>query len=380
MKNSINKSIKNTMVIIDIIIFIYTITIFIFKDTLSTLIAPINVAFFMILSFVSYYLLGYKKNKKNKIKAQISNTFIIITAMYLITIYLLGNATGYIKNTFNILNSIYLLLYLIISEIFRYIFISKCNKNSNQQYIITFLYILFDILVISTFSPTNILNIFDLTTIIFISTIKNSLLSYTTYKYGYRCCYLYAFTLGIMPTLVPIYPNLGNYINVIFTLTYSSIIFYNISKPTRKDEEESANTYKKNVFFYLERALLISIIIIIFLVSGTFKYSISAIASDSMYPALKKGDAIILEKTDKKNINTLKKGMIVAYEQDGKIVTHRILTIELQNGKEYIITKGDNNSTKDVQKKTKDDIIGIVRFRIPYVGYPSVEISEIKNK
>ena len=99
-----------------------------------------------------------------------------------------------------------------------------------------------------------------------------------------------------------------------------------------------------------------------------------------MYPALKRGDAIILEKVDKGNRNTLKKGMIVAYEQDGQIVTHRILTIELNQGKEYIITKGDNNSTKDVQKKTKDDIIGIVRLRIPYLGYPSVEISEIKNK
>ena len=31
-------------------------------------------------------------------------------------------------------------------------------------------------------------------------------------------------------------------------------------------------------------------------------------------------------------------------------------------------------------KKTKDDIIGIVRYRIPLIGYPSVEISEIKNK
>jgi signal peptidase len=183
-----------------------------------------------------------------------------------------------------------------------------------------------------------------------------------------------------MPIIAPIYPDLGNYINAIFMLSYSAILFYNISKPTRKEEEETINTYKKNVFFYLERAFLIVVVLIIFLVSGAFKYSISAIASDSMYPALKRGDAIILEKTDEDNIDTLKKGMIVAYEQDGQIVTHRILTIELNQGKEYIITKGDNNSTKDVQKKTKDDIIGIVRFRIPYIGYPSVEISEIKNK
>ena len=380
MKNDISKSIKNTMIIIDIILFIYIVSIFILKDKINTLINPINVAFFMLLTFISYHFLGYKKSKKSKLKSQINNTFIIVSIMYLLSIYLIGNATGFIKNPFTISNTIYLILYIIISEIFRYIFIIKCNKNTNQQYIITFLLIFFDILVTSTFTPTNMLNIIDLITIAFYSIIKNSLLSYTSYRYGYKTCYLYAFICTLMPIIAPIYPDLGNYMSIIFMLTYSAIIFYNISKPTRKEEEESANTYKKNIFFYLERILLVFVIVTIFLVSGTFKYSISAIASDSMYPALKKGDAIILEKVDDKNINTLKKGMIIAFEQDGKIVTHRILSIELQNNEEYIITKGDNNSTKDVQKKTKDDIIGIVRLRIPYIGYPSVEISEIKNK
>ena len=99
-----------------------------------------------------------------------------------------------------------------------------------------------------------------------------------------------------------------------------------------------------------------------------------------MYPELKRGDAVILEKTNKSNINSLKKGMIVAFKEEGEIVTHRILKIELQEGKEYIITKGDNNDTKDVTKKAKDDIIGIVRFKIPLIGYPAVEISDIRNK
>ena len=106
----------------------------------------------------------------------------------------------------------------------------------------------------------------------------------------------------------------------------------------------------------------------------------SAIASDSMYPALKKGDAIIIEEVTDKNINTIRKNMIVAFEEDGKIITHRIISIELEEGEEYIITKGDNNPSKDVTKKKKNDIIGIVRLRIPFLGYPSVEISEIKNK
>lgn len=380
MKQSISKNIKNTMLILEIIVFIYIITIFIFKDYISTLINPINAAFFMLLTFFSILFLGLKKVKKNKLKTKINNIFIIVSSVYLISIYLLGNATGFYKNSFSISNTIYLILYLILSEIFRYIIISKCNRTTSNQYIITFLYVLFDLLVISSLGPTNIIKITDILSLTFVSLIKNSLLSYTTYKYGYKSCYIYSFIMSLMPTIAPIYPDLSNYINVVFSLTYSAIIFYNISKPNRKEEEETANTYKKNVLFYLERVLLVFIIIIIFLVSGNFKYSISAVASDSMYPYLKKGDAIILERVDKKNQDELKEGDVVAFAQEEKIVIHRILSIDTIDGEEYITTKGDNNNTKDVQKKTKDDIIGIVRYRIPYIGYPSIEISETKNK
>ena len=55
------------------------------------------------------------------------------------------------------------------------------------------------------------------------------------------------------------------------------------------------------------------------------------------------------------------------------IINHRIVDID----KGYYTTKGDNNNIKDVTKHKKDDIIGIVKFRIPYVGYPSVMISEL---
>ena len=158
------------------------------------------------------------------------------------------------------------------------------------------------------------------------------------------------------------------------------LIYYNISKPYYREDLESASTYRKSISFYVERISLLLVVIIIFLVSGVFKYSLSAIASDSMYPALKKGDAIVIEEVTSKNVDTLKKDMIVAFYEEERIVTHRIVSIELDEGETYIITKGDNNDSKDVTKKKKDDIIGIVRLRIPYLGYPSVEISEIKNK
>ena len=99
-----------------------------------------------------------------------------------------------------------------------------------------------------------------------------------------------------------------------------------------------------------------------------------------MYPEIKRGDAVLLSKPSEKELNSLKKGMVVAFEENDTIINHRILAITEEDGEEYIVTKGDNNSTKDVTKKKKDDIIGIVKFKIPYLGYPSVEISDIKNR
>ena len=379
MKDNIKKSIQYSMIAIDIIFFAYTIIIFILKESIPSLIYPLNASFFMLLTFSSGLLLGFQKNKKNRAKIRITNIIMIISTLYLITIYLAGNATSFLKNEFNLSNTIYILIYFICAELFRYIYFNKCSKNSANPYIITFCFVLVDLFVFSNFSPTNTLNIPTLFTIVVTSLMKNSILSYTVSKFGYIPGYVYSLVMTVMPLTIPLYPNLGNYLNLVFNIILSAIILYNVTKPIRRSDEESLNKYQKSISFYLERALLVSVILIILLVSGVFRFTLTAIASDSMYPYLKKGDAIILEKVDSKNRDSLKKGDVVAFEEDGNIVTHRILTIEMEAGEERIITKGDNNDTKDVTKKTKDDIIGIVRFKIPYLGYPSVEISEIKK-
>ena len=379
MKDNIKKSIDTAMIGIDIIFFVYTIIMFILKESIPSLIYPINASFFVLLTFFSIIFFGFIKNRKNKSKIKTSNAILIISTLYLITIYLAGNATSFIKRDFNILNTIYLIIYFIAAELFRYTYFNKCNKTSMHQYIITFCFVLLDILVLSNYGPTNMVNIPTLLTITIMSITKNSILSYTVSKYGYTPCYIYSFIMTIIPIIMPIYPNLGNYLTLVFYIICSAIILYNITKPIRRSDEESINKYQHSISFYLERALLLGVIIIILLVSGVFRYTLTAIASDSMYPYLKRGDAIIIEKVDKKNQDKLKVGDVVAFEQDGSIVTHRILNIESENEEEKIITKGDNNDTKDVTKKTKDDIIGIVRFKIPLLGYPSVEISEIKK-
>lgn len=379
MKEEISKKIKKMLIILDIIFIVFIAFTFLFKSKITNILYPLCVSFFMLITFYSIIFLGYRKNKRNKYKDKMNNKFILFSIIYLVIIYIMGNATSYVNNT-NIINGIYIILLMLLMEITRYIVLSKCTLKSNQQYIFTFILILFDIFILSNIYLNSMNNITELFAIIVIAIIKNIILSYTTTKYGFYPCFTYCFVSTVMPLSAPIYPNLGSYLNLVFFIMYSALLAYNITQPIHKNEEDKNEKYNKGFCYYAERLLLIFVIFIIFLVSGNFKYSLSAVASDSMYPELKRGDAIILEKTDKSNIDKLEKGMIVAFYQDEQIITHRILSIDEEDGIECITTKGDNNTTKDVTKKKKDDIIGIVKFKIPYLGYPSVEISDIKNK
>ncbi len=379
MKEEISKKIKKMLIILDIIFVIFISFTFLLKSKITSILYPLCVSFLMLISFYSIVFLGYRKNKRNKYKDKMNNKFILFSIIYLVIIYIIGNATSYVNNT-SIINGVYLILLMILMEITRYIVLSKCTLKSNQQYIFTFILILFDIFILSNIYLNNMNSITELFTIIVTAIIKNIILSYTTTKYGFYPCFTYYFVSTVMPLSAPIYPNLGSYLNLVFFIMYSALLAYNITQPIHKNEEEKNEKYNKGFGYYAERLLLIFVIFIIFLVSGNFKYSLSAVASDSMYPELKRGDAIILEKADEENIDRLEKGMIVAFYQDEQVITHRILSIDEEDGIEYITTKGDNNTTKDVTKKKKDDIIGIVKFKIPYLGYPSVEISDIKNK
>ena len=64
MKESINKQIQNALKIINFLMVIYLIVMIILKSKISALVYPINTVFFMLLTFYSILIFGYKKNKK----------------------------------------------------------------------------------------------------------------------------------------------------------------------------------------------------------------------------------------------------------------------------------------------------------------------------
>ena len=112
-------------------------------------------------------------------------------------------------------------------------------------------------------------------------------------------------------------------------------------------------------------AICIIAIFLLFLIYGNLPnrwYHVLYMYSGSMAPALDPGDLIIITPPTR----VLEPGMILTMRVDGKLVTHRLLGISSDG---LLITKGDANNTLDDWNQSNLEIGGIVRGRIPYLGY-----------
>ena len=106
--------------------------------------------------------------------------------------------------------------------------------------------------------------------------------------------------------------------------------------------------------------VLIAAILIIPMLFGIKPF---IVMSGSMSPTVRVGSLAYIDTyTDPEKIEV---GDIVAYRMDGMVVTHRVVDIEGKN----ITTKGDANDAIDLSPRTQNQIIGKLRYSIPYMGY-----------
>lgn len=92
---------------------------------------------------------------------------------------------------------------------------------------------------------------------------------------------------------------------------------------------------------------------------------------------LTKGDIVIINKTDEDEILKINVGDIIVYNYNDKVIVHRVY--ETDEDRSYFITKGDNNEDPDNWIVTSGDIIGVVKFKIKYLGLPTIYFNEIYN-
>ena len=174
--------------------------------------------------------------------------------------------------------------------------------------------------------------------------------------------------------MMPIIPDLGDYLYAVAKIMLPAIVFFLSSKIFKYHEKSGIYTKKAARRIILIPMILFSLLMV-YLVSGLFTYKMIAVASGSMEPVFYRGDAVIYKKA---KASDLKVGDILAFNKGHQIITHRILSITKSgNGQYDIITKGDNNNTADGYVVQKDDVLGEVKYTVKYVGYPTLWINKL---
>ena len=105
-----------------------------------------------------------------------------------------------------------------------------------------------------------------------------------------------------------------------------------------------------------------------------FGFQMYTVISGSMEPAIPTGSLVYVRYEEP---DTIVKDDVIAFysnNADGSIITHRVVSNSPAMGQ--FITKGDANEDYDKYKITPDMFVGIVKFKIPVIGYPTVLVNE----
>ncbi len=369
------------LLIFEILIFI----ILILNSFVWNILSSYTSSILLIIILVAFKLLfGFEKDKHRYLKDLLMEVFIFVF-IFLMLFYLLGVIISFYRpnNYMTSYSFIYIIipmiLYLILREFARYVFMCKAEGCKLLFVTTVVIFIMFDIttaLYVRNF-VTNY-NIFLFIALTLLPSISlNTVLSYFVLKTGYKPFIMYSLILGTYQYILPIVPNANEYITSIIGFVLPILLGYRLflffkNEPNKKIER---NYNKNRAVPYLISGVVS--IILVYLTCGYFHFWAVAVASGSMSPKIKKGDVVIIEKINGNKCKNYKKGQVIAFSYGNKIVVHRLIDKSSDNNKCYFYTKGDANTKKDNFYLEEKNLIGVVKFKIPYIGIPTVWLNDL---
>ena len=339
------------------------------------------IIYLLLLLIITKITLGFEKDR-HRYSKDISLEIIITLIIFFLTFYLCGLVIGFAKTnnyfTIKALTSIVisLIIYTILKEYLRYTLITKSSESLILMILMTITFIFIDNTIAFAISGLSFSkSTFLLIALTFIPSItENILCSWTTYHFGFKPCLIYLLIIKLYPYLLPIIPNPNEYIYSIIFFLLPVIILLRLKKwfTTDRVNENVERVRRKQFLPYIPLAIVV--ITLVYFVSGYFKYYAVAIATGSMVPNINKGDVVIVNQQFK--ADELEKGEIIAYKYGGRVIVHRINDLIKKDKTIIIYSKGDANNDVDGWKVTPDMIIGIVKNKIPAIGYPTIWLNE----
>lgn len=133
----------------------------------------------------------------------------------------------------------------------------------------------------------------------------------------------------------------------------------------------------KKICGFLSGIILIVLALLagVLIIPKVMGYEEMAVLTGSMEPEYPVGSLIYVKEKDPE---TLQVGDVITYRLSGDtVVTHRI--VEIDTEAQTVTTKGDANESNDGQPVAFDSIVGKAEFKIPYLGFISMNIKTPKG-
>lgn len=345
------------------------------------------IIFWLLAVITLYFNIGFEKEKSvNKI--DIMQIIFIYSFIYLIATYLFGFFFGFVKSPYSmniikiIVNIAPVLGIIVIQELIRYMVVIKSDKRIKPIIFIIIIFVLAELLTgISSYNLTSPTDIFEMIGLLLLPSIaKNILLSLIIKEGTYKATILYRLIFDLSIFIVPIIPDLGTYLTSVFNILIPVYLYSKINKVSDNKAKLIIREKPKLVTNIITVFIILVLGVMIILVSGVFKYYAMSIGSGSMTPNINMGDTVIIKKINLDQLDTLKKGDVLAFKNENKIIVHRIISIRENNKGYRYVTKGDNNNDIDDFITESKDVRGKVVFNIRFAGWPSVILGQLINK
>ena len=335
----------------------------------------------ILLVAIFQYFFVFEKSKKRYNKPVIY-LLLSCSIVYLCLFYLSGLIIGFTK-TGNYLNwyglktfIIPTILIIVLKEYLRYGISLKSEGNKALLIFAVITFVMMDISSVLAFYVKGVQDLFLLYALNLLPAISNNILCfYIVRKTNYKPSIVYMLIMNLYKYIIPIVPNPTEYIKSMIDFIVPLLFLIRLNKFfVGENDEYIERNYNKNIISNYAFPIILSAVLIYF-ISGYFKYYALTIGSGSMEPNIKVGDVVIVKQKGYE-VNDIQIGTVIVYRHNNVQIVHRVVDIVKSDNDYIFYTKGDNNDIKDSWYVEEKDIIGIATYKLPYIGLPTVWLSK----
>lgn len=328
----------------------------------------VPLAIFTALSIKKRSLLSVNKKEVTMVMATIGVIYLML--YYLSGLYF-GSSKNYYKFSWTGVYKFIIPITIIIvsTEIIRHVLLAQNNK---KVFVISYFQcVIVEVLLSSKLHNAEhfdvFMNLIGIT--LFPALVSNLFYHYLSKRYGCKPVIAYRLITVLYYYILPIIPRVPEYIMSLVGMVLP-LVLYVLVKAMFEPQKYAIPQSKKKISGVF---IVIAIVLItgwVMLISCQFRYGLLVIATESMTGEINKGDAVVFEQYDGRNI---KEGQVIVFSKDKNTrVVHRVVEIKIIDGEYRYYTKGDANESMDSGYVTRSQIVGITHFKILYIGHPTL--------